>query len=207
MTNPFLEKSPAELKLLVQGTAVCEECSGAGFVTIPYYAARNTCPTCNGTSKQPSLSDADLDALAACLCDGQWIQMNEHIRHWVEWHLELVNVENGWLAPVPFTTDPREAMRLQVKYNLGVSPFDAIGATFTKGWGICAQFKEDTTEARCRALTGAAVLAELTKREEGAEEPVKISKAPPTNITGGMDSVEYVRRMREGEEGFEYAGD
>lgn len=30
-------------------------------------------------------------------------------------------------------------------------------------------------------------------------EPVKISEAPPINITGGMDSVEYVRMIRDGD--------
>ena len=32
----------------------------------------------------------------------------------------------------------------------------------------------------------------------GDEDLIKISEAPPTNITGGMDSVEYVRRIRDG---------
>ena len=30
------------------------------------------------------------------------------------------------------------------------------------------------------------------------EDLIKISEAPPTNITGGIDSVEYVRRIRDG---------
>lgn len=36
-------------------------------------------------------------------------------------------------------------------------------------------------------------------KAKSGEDDILISKAPPTNITGGMDSVEYVHRIRSGE--------
>lgn len=200
--NPFANKTPTELKLLVQGTAVCEECFGKSW------NVDGECPTCTGTGKQPPLSDADLDALAAEWCEGLEVKYSS------EWETKFwyIGTPSEWHKPPAYTTDPREAMRLQVKYRLGIQWLRDTGGDYNEHLCVCKSLNptmpieniplaglsdDEIMRLECRAITEAAVLAELTKREE---KPVKISEAPPINITGGMDSVEYVRRIREGED-------
>lgn len=175
--NPFFEKSPTELKLPVQGTAVCEECEGKGWLHGDT-DTREEC-SCNGTGKHPPLSDADLDALAAKWCEGLEVKYSS------EWETKFwyIGTPNEWHKPPAYTTDPREAMRLMVKYRLGVQWLRDTGGDYNEYLCVCKSLNPTTPietiplaglsddeimRLMCRQSTKMAVLAELTKREEGA---------------------------------------
>lgn len=144
----------------------------------------------------PGLSNAELDALAACVCDGYYVSHNGG-GFWVF---------NGtyFEAMHRHTTDWREAGRLLVKYKLHLEPCRFHEEWWAHDYECHATSRGDTQDPR-RAITEAAVIAELTQRIEAVPQ-IKISEAPPVNITGGMDSVEYVRKIRSGES-FEGDGD
>jgi len=94
--------------------------------------------------------------------------------------VEVTRLSYGWIIDGP-TSDWHKAGWLIEKYRLPVYP---VGKPR-------------------RAITEAAVVAELQVMIEDSEKKrdlIIISEAPPTNITGGMDSVEYVRRIRNGED-------
>lgn len=119
----------------------------------------------------PDLADADLDALAACVCNGVWLRWNpksgpsDREWYWQAW------VGEGWypLYGVHYdyrpTTDPVHAMRLQEKYHINVTCFqysDGDRWEARAGYGhIEAQFGKSL----CRVRTEAGLVAELKKRE------------------------------------------
>lgn len=165
MTNPFLNTAdPAQLIEMVRDGVTCEQCKGLKFVTTrtDYNEQHHKCPTCSGTGRIP-LPNADLDALAACWCEGEWVRADRTFGGWRYYtHRPFPNSVD--FIPL-YTTSPDAAMRLQVKYNMGITPLMwDWGEVIIPGEYISMKFKENTIEARCRAITEAALITELTNR-------------------------------------------
>lgn len=177
--NPFQDiTDPAELLALVQDGVECERCRGKGYTT-HWYAEDEIgtpkCPTCSGTGKTP-LPNPDLDALAACWCEGEWVQLDdnrgdERLRWqiWVcnEFWYPLVGVHYNYQP----TTDPVAAMRLQEKYKIGTQFLEEYEGC-TNVW-IADQ--EDVPvpcihEFLCRAIAEAALITALTEAMEKGDK-------------------------------------
>lgn len=170
MTNPFADISdPATLRALVQDGMKCERCDGRQWPQV----GPDACPVCCGPGKisgKVPLSNADIEALAACWCEGReiyWDEDQEIFVHALHPHRVLA-----------YTTSPDAAMRLQVKYHIRPRPISNGDGTYC--WKIWATHeikilgenipevlaKEDTVEALCHAITTAALVAALTEAME-----------------------------------------
>ncbi len=189
MTNPFQDiTDPAELLEMARDGVECEACERGKVIQYEHHALSSwnqlmNCLTCHGIGHTP-LSNADLDALAACWCEGEWV---EPVPAMDEWCM-LIGERNipsflaTW-APVPaYTTDPVAAMRLQVKCDIGTVHLDSPGGggsweagawmwpndlAKTERIDAYVEHTKDSTEADklkalCRAITEAALLAALT---------------------------------------------
>lgn len=182
MTSPFAEKSIPELIALVKGAAVCEECKGTG----KNYAGADgrmlihtgiACRPCLGTGKHSPLEDAEIDALAACVCEGMWVRLSE--KKWFNKEGTFFIWEHCyfgwelWLRIPAYTTDPREAMRLMVKYHLDPTPILTGGNQ--ENWKVHGTFRNESSQVKntvedlCRALTECALIEALTMREKGTK--------------------------------------
>lgn len=179
MTNPFKDKTPPELIAMVRGGAECEKCNGRRSCQNPEIIGERIdlididCPVCNGTGKQPPLSGTDLDALAACVCDGEWVKRNKAGK-WLAWR-DDPRQEIGWWWLKEYTTDPREAMRLMVKYWLHIEPMVPEHADehtqpyWTIKWPRRLHYLHMSGgrhDSFCHAATVAAVIAALAEVSE-----------------------------------------
>lgn len=117
----------------------------------------------------PGLSDTELNAAAAKYCYGCEIRLNKR------WGWQMVT-EYGATRVIQPTTDGREAMRLLEgkQYRLRSMADGVAGPWCVIGWqrSPVDSFFQWTPECDgkgnlCRAITYAAVIAELTKRIEG----------------------------------------
>lgn len=124
----------------------------------------------------PSLSNAELDALAACVCDGEWLQFSPTIGGKMIWNVWVSTKYGGYIlfpAHFHYTTDWREAGRLLVKYKidtLWIEDHKDDGDVWA-AVGPSPQYSVNTSLHR--AITEAAVAAELTKRIENATAKAK----------------------------------
>ncbi len=156
-SNPFKDiTDPAELRALVQDGVKCEACERGKVIQHEHHALSSwsqlmNCPTCSGTGHTP-LPNADLDALAAKWCGSGATQSKASPGKWI--------LDGRFYKP---TTDPVAAMRLQVKYNIGIGSFlDGNGKVYRAVRQRDVAFKENTVEARCYAITKTALTEALT---------------------------------------------
>lgn len=186
MTNPFDSKTPAKLLALVQDGVPCKACGGNGghawMETIAggmdehgepvpiVQRVEQECAACNGSGRV-SLCDADLDALAACVCEGEWVRWCESGRppRWQK--IYAIGQPHVWIDIPTYTTSPDAAMRLAVKYGVGIVYLSTGRAAFTARVGPSLYAEEGTVEARCHGLATAALIAALTEAMEGASSP------------------------------------
>lgn len=194
MTNPLADiTDPVTLLAMVQDGVKCERCKGRGIVIMPVKIfahksdppgladlrwPRESCPTCNGTGHTP-LSSPDLDALAACWCEGEWVRAwgNNAVPHFWQRARAFNDWEEGfvWDLIPDYTTSPDAAMQLLVKYKLQPKIIKLQGK---EHWYVlCGAGSEDcsvvegaTIEALCHALTEAALVAALTEAMEGGSD-------------------------------------
>lgn len=129
--NPFLNKSPAELLVMV-----------------------------------PDLADPELDALCAAVCDGEcvaWIEKYDELMSWqFSCHGKRLPYWHWWSVP-DYTSDPREAMRLLVKYRITVEQLGMSGGiVFNEHVVESIRFHDDP----CCAITVTAVVSKLTRMIE-----------------------------------------
>lgn len=170
--NPFAGISdPATLRALVQGGAECEACGGTGGTW--------DCPCPDCTVGKTPLPNADLDALAACWCEG-WEYHPEGAAETLAkfmkctWRRPLREgyKENyfDWSdSPPAYTTSPDAAMRLQVKYHLDVDWLDETSGIVYEGLSSDpsrrhTDFMNSELE---HAITTAALVVALTEAMEG----------------------------------------
>ena len=127
----------------------------------------------------PDLSDPELDALCACVCNGEWVEENTdgEVSFWqmaclVGWtHLK----KEIWCWTTMFRLSyfpPENAIRLLVKYELEVGPNGYCGktGTFWESGPSLEDIRSDPGSLKpnpCRAITEAAVTVELTGAIEG----------------------------------------
>lgn len=180
MANFFKDKTPPELIEMVRGEEICGECFGK------CWNVDGKCPTCNGTGKQPPMSDDDLNGLTAIYCEG-WEYLEKHNPDY-RWH-EIARGEEGLKGyhpePPAYTSDPRHAMRLQVKYKIDTMRIQDEGSNDVweatawrwpkEGYGdnmvdVSAEFSKGDTgdaskKALCCAITAAALIAALMEGE------------------------------------------
>ncbi|KKM93510.1 hypothetical protein LCGC14_1207720 [marine sediment metagenome] len=120
----------------------------------------------------PGLADAELNALCAAVCDGEWVCCAERFYGgWQKWNVLF----GAWLSFVhctltyPYcpTSDWREAGRLLEKYGLIVRP-GSIKNVPIRLWFSSSrwQFNKATNTNPCRAITEAAVVTRLTEMIE-----------------------------------------
>lgn len=178
MTSPFADiADPAVLRAMVQNGVECERCHGIGQTQELWIGGTRSmnCPTCNGTGHTP-LSNADLNALAACWCWGEWVRAwgNNAVPHFWQRARAFNDWEEGfvWDLIPAYTTSPDAAMRLQVQYNIGLTAFQGYGMADSLSEGavmskLQTKFTQNTVEARCHAITTAALLVALTRAMEG----------------------------------------
>lgn len=172
MTNPFADISdPVVLRAMVQDGVKCERCKGrrqlARQVGMTNPFAKIDCPTCNGTGYIP-LSNVDLDALAACWCEGifvrNWIwKYPKHYTHYVSNPPQYV-VQGNWVLPPAYTTSPDAVMRLRMKYNISTYRWHNRESWLANA-DDCNVGRVD--ENPCRAETEAALIAALTEAIKG----------------------------------------
>lgn len=158
--NPFADISdPAILRALVQDGVKCEWCWGTGD---RYYETE--CDDCNGTGHTP-LPNADLDALAACWCEGwkYWPDVDD--RHWQKPPERACSYHHTCPA---YTTDSAAAMRLAEKYALNLIVWRMEGDKVTEWRAIQSALVhiepscKATNANPCHAITEAALIAALT---------------------------------------------
>lgn len=120
----------------------------------------------------PGYSGPELSALAACVCDEEWVrpvmrQYHDCIDKFTVWqrHCIFPAPFHLWYSVLRYTADWREAGRLMVKYQLTVR-------LYKDGWGCRGDYVDDFLRSKnpCRAITEAAVIAGLTKWIEGRRE-------------------------------------
>lgn len=110
----------------------------------------------------PGLSNSELDALAAMACDGEWVFQE---RWQVPYYRRILPMYGPRIIDSP-TTDPREAMRLLVKYRISVCPMGETSWWVRKG---LEKTRVHINDNPCRAITEAAVIAALTDMEGGVK--------------------------------------
>lgn len=110
------------------------------------------------------LSNPELDALAAKYCEGYIQSWDNHRPSW------LPPGKSGTGGACPkYTSDSREAMRLLVKYRLGVhQPVDDYGIQSEKWWAYTHGGQVSVHISPRRAITEAALTAALTAMMEKA---------------------------------------
>ena len=145
MTNPFDNKSPADLLKLVQEGVECSNCFDglSGWLT----SQPESCLNCHGSGHTP-LPNADLDAIAAKWC--MHLKVRPDKASPGRWEGKADAPGGIWVSVPTPTTDPVAAMRLQVKYRL--TNLDRLlmqGAI--------------SVEAICHTITTAALIAALTE--------------------------------------------
>lgn len=119
----------------------------------------------------PDLADPELDALAAAVCDGDWIELNTSgdVDFWQMVCLVPNFIHRDkqiWCWTTMYRQsyfDPCEAMRLLVKYRLSIVP---QGIAWWCRSGIEHTPIHQNTNP-CRAIIEAAVVCELTRMIEG----------------------------------------
>lgn len=119
--------------------------------------------------QQGDLSDAELDALCACVCYGEWVHSAPS--NWSV--INFATLRDGlWRRPKKYTSDGREAMRLLVKYRLGVIPYQNIKVIpYRVGWRAAypkISYRPDVcgdSVNPCRAIAEAALTVELARLE------------------------------------------
>lgn len=205
--NPYESKSREELADLMRTGVECSKCAGAGVSDAPYQSDYETpvnCIPCSGSGRVP-MANADLDALVAKWCWGEevvWLEDEKSIMHRIPHGAGWYIVRDGrklrlnGVGGCDYTTDPADAMRLQVKYDIdtthvGSSRQSPDHAWFAKAWvdlpeedfvlcpkceeddEVCGyvQFPEktseaDKTKALCLAITKAALIKVLTEALE-----------------------------------------
>ncbi len=185
MANLFLTATPADLLTMVQEGVECERCYGTGD---SHY--ETDCDTCSGTGKTP-LSNSDLDALAACVCDGEWVKFSSEWPRAQSWTIRKdgrASAQTGyrtWQWVSFYTTSPDAAMRLQVKYDIDTMHLDGNDADPNCCWhagawvwpvdaieavkiDVYVEHAKDATDDEkqkvlCCAITEAALIAALTE--------------------------------------------
>lgn len=169
MTNPFEGiTNPAILLAMVQDGVKCERRDGKGVVGHWYamddYGSAN-CPTCNGSGHTP-LPNADLDALAACWCEGIFVRNRiwEYPKNYTYYvpNPAQYTVRGNWVSLPAYTTSPDAAMRLMLEYKIEVIDwFNSGGGRLAIYPGGTIDFTEN--ELFCHAITTAALVAALTE--------------------------------------------
>ena len=168
--NPFLNATPAALLTRVREGVRCETCEGNRFRAL-WWETEGECPTCSGTGRVPLLN-ADLDALAACVCEGEWVRVwrNKVVPHF--WQRAYAFPD--WGAPVvwdlvpTYTTSPDAVMQLRDRYKINTQWFPSEGEGGIWGasatpQGVALQFDSNP----CCAETKAALVAALTEAMKG----------------------------------------